>query len=110
MWDKTVYITDKFLFFPVLRRGSKEDRVNTDFVGFYSSPSCDGDRYDTLQISYLYVSILPRLATGIVSNPDIDTDLIVSILPRLATGIMIPNKLNTVRMFLFFPVLRRGSL
>ena len=56
--------------------------------GFYSSPSCDGDRNRKVRISQDFVSILPRLATGI------DT---------------ICNLISNV-VFLFFPVLRRGSV
>ena len=54
---------------------------------FYSSPSCDGDRGLMYKGEFKYVSILPRLATGI--------DCILHLL--------------SLRPFLFFPVLRRGS-
>ena len=75
---------------------------------FYSSPSCDGDRIEALMPTRKDVSILPRLATGIVmfslfidvisfySSPSCDGDL-VNVTPL------------TVVKFLFFPVLRRGS-
>ena len=56
-------------------------------IRFYSSPSCDGDQSACFDTTTLKVSILPRLATGIVAlSVSVSRD-IVSILPRLATGI-----------------------
>ena len=120
----------KFLFFPVLRRGSYLSTVHSIVPSFYSSPSCDGDLVCLSCLLHDPVSILPRLATGIASfcpicdpggfysSPSCDGDLcvgvsspsmVVSILPRLATGIFsVQEKLSGFR-FLFFPVLRRGS-
>ena len=77
-----------FLFFPVLRRGSDGSPVSNTDGGFYSSPSCDGD----------HVHIRHRLVCN------------VSILPRLATGISAPSAESVDGVFLFFPVLRRGSV
>ena len=127
-FELPVYIM--FLFFPVLRWGSKEDRVNTDFIGFYSSPSCDGDRYAILSYSahrFLFFPVLRRgsdisLPTlrrySFYSSPSCDGDPTathwnlakeVSILPRLATGISKRGVKDPFIQFLFFPVLRRGS-
>ena len=76
---------------------------------FYSSPSCDGD-HPTVKISdFNIVSILPRLATGILPFNILIMQSIVSILPRLATGIDITIPDFQLSRFLFFPVLRRGS-
>ena len=36
-----------FLFFPVLRRGSRQTGPEPKWKRFYSSPSCDGDPYVT---------------------------------------------------------------
>ena len=76
-----------FLFFPVLRRGSQRDKHKYKCTSFYSSPSCDGDLF-----------LIPGMLT-----------LRVSILPRLATGILAETDVKRVLVFLFFPVLRRGS-
>ena len=57
----------------------------------------------------MYVSILPRLATGIVLRQIVKISHIVSILPRLATGIISRDSYHLICGFLFFPVLRRGS-
>ena len=76
-----------FLFFPVLRRGSNTWSRAYSHIRFYSSPSCDGDRYGHLLQCIHCVSILPRLATGIET----------------------PYEISQMRWFLFFPVLRRGS-
>ena len=96
------------LFFPVLRRGSVKRLLYIIISSFYSSPSCDGDRSHSGDCRYPYVSILPRLATGINNvasqmygdqflffpvlrrgsrRTQITVPPIVSILPRLATGI-----------------------
>ena len=80
-------VSYKFLFFPVLRRGSVILYLFLRQLGFYSSPSCDGDRLTDQQKLIHMVSILPRLATGILWCPE------------SAFG----------SRFLFFPVLRRGS-
>ena len=56
------------------------------------------------------VSILPRLATGIADWKIYRSYDFVSILPRLATGIYSTSTTCTVLLFLFFPVLRRGSV
>ena len=77
----------KFLFFPVLRRGSAAGLHVSRGDRFYSSPSCDGDPLCLNNRCRCGVSILPRLATGIGSITDLTPDMIVSILPRLATGI-----------------------
>ena len=99
-----------FLFFPVLRRGSKQVVCIWDKISFYSSPSCDGDQgnegYGDEKISFYSspscdgdpvrvfdtdgerVSILPRLATGILGFISDLFYFCVSILPRLATGII----------------------
>ena len=99
--------------------------------GFYSSPSCDGDLNWTVNNYLCFVSILPRLATGIPVKDQSQFYLIVSILPRLATGIdqelypprplkvsILPRLATGIdtqpvsgdsTQFLFFPVLRRGS-
>ena len=76
-----------FLFFPVLRRGSFVSGVG----------------------SICNVSILPRLATGIIAGGIAGTVATVSILARLATGISYAVKEECIKQFLFFPVLRRGS-
>ena len=76
---------------------------------FYSSPSCDGDRRASLHQKLTLVSILPRLATGIKETITLSIEDEVSILPRLATGILSCFMLTISEMFLFFPVLRRGS-
>ena len=97
---------------------------------FYSSPSCDGDPERQVSGIISKVSILPRLATGILSgdqahrhyqflffpvlrrgSPTDDGNHapVVSILPRLATGIEKTEALDEIIEFLFFPVLRRGS-
>ena len=61
--------------------------VREEYLCFYSSPSCDGDQRIVLLHYPIRVSILPRLATGIITN-----------------------MLDTAEQeFLFFPVLRRGS-
>ena len=80
-------LADSFLFFPVLRRGSSERKKAFTSISFYSSPSCDGDQSS--------VSIAPPIR--------------VSILPRLATGIIDTINDAEKSLFLFFPVLRRGS-
>ena len=77
-----------FLFFPVLRRGSTVPVRPVQSYCFYSSPSCDGDLSSILFPSGGAVSILPRLATGIMrwnlflmllrcfySSPSCDGDL-----------------------------------
>ena len=56
----------EFLFFPVLRRGSSSGKKYPAPECFYSSPSCDGDPAQGSTSRGLSVSILPRLATGIV--------------------------------------------
>ena len=120
-----------FLFFPVLRRGSCTGQYIKRSVGFYSSPSCDGDRRVIVITIKTDVSILPRLATGINDHGSVRnkpeflffpvlrrgspalrrvSGFLVSILPRLATGIMARSMALVPCMFLFFPVLRRGSL
>ena len=87
--DQAGHRTDKgFLFFPVLRRGSILPTTQPHDRGFYSSPSCDGDPASWCRWSCAKVSILPRLATGI------------------ALAIALESEVK----FLFFPVLRRGSL
>ena len=98
-----------FLFFPVLRRGSDSTFIKTFPTGFYSSPSCDGDHDADILGHICYVSILPRLATGIQVGCKAHDQYRVSILPRLATGIRLRETLITGIQFLFFPVLRRGS-
>ena len=55
----------KFLFFPVLRRGSGKVFLRHIRERFYSSPSCDGDPVSFRVLLLPDVSILPRLATGI---------------------------------------------
>ena len=55
------------------------------------------------------VSILPRLATGISLTDQQKLIPMVSILPRLATGIEDLDTDLEDHVFLFFPVLRRGS-
>ena len=121
-----------FLFFPVLRRGSVLIWTTPHTLSFYSSPSCDGDRkhfnrviHDKVSIlprlatgidvifsthSTGEVSILPRLATGIGYGSGVRAVIIVSILPRLATGIVTVPVSVPLLLFLFFPVLRRGSI
>ena len=121
----------RFLFFPVLRRGSIGAMVGYDKISFYSSPSCDGDQVTngkrpglycfysspscdgdhpvSVSLSAHLVSILPRLATGIDEVWYKLKQGTVSILPRLATGIVEWRKFDTFAKFLFFPVLRRGS-
>ena len=98
-----------FLFFPVLRRGSVDVCLSIRLFCFYSSPSCDGDHIVENQYTTVDVSILPRLATGINIVENQYTTVDVSILPRLATGIGVAKTLCNPIMFLFFPVLRRGS-
>ena len=120
-----------FLFFPVLRRGSKGLPDKKNEYSFYSSPSCDGDRSTALICSrtqgFLFFPVLRRgsitvtegnEAVGFYSSPSCDGDRIagssgstkdVSILPRLATGIGVERRETIVDQFLFFPVLRRGS-
>ena len=61
---KTSTVTG-FLFFPVLRRGSVMEQIEQIMNRFYSSPSCDGDQTPMTEKEIAYVSILPRLATGI---------------------------------------------
>ena len=73
---------------PRLATGILAGVISIMTSGFYSSPSCDGDRSSGDKLTSSLVSILPRLATGIESN------------------ILDPS----VLMFLFFPVLRRGSI
>ena len=99
----------RFLFFPVLRRGSEDKIVKNEEWCFYSSPSCDGDQSDPDYI---------RQLEGFYSSPSCDGDRvwkknvssrIVSILPRLATGISSIIVIHPFNSFLFFPVLRRGS-
>ena len=100
----------KFLFFPVLRRGSNfKFKVNYT-ISFYSSPSCDGDPINSRRSRWYSVSILPRLATGIDQTTAASGTTGVSILPRLATGIEYHFPPAPEQQFLFFPVLRRGSL
>ena len=99
----------KFLFFPVLRRGSGKVFLRHIRERFYSSPSCDGDQRSDARRVTLSVSILPRLATGIRLQRVQSIHITVSILPRLATGIQCLFVFYFFRMFLFFPVLRRGS-
>ena len=120
-----------FLFFPVLRRGSVHIRhrlvCNVSILPrlatgisdrkvlrrvcwcFYSSPSCDGDHSLPFQ---MYDALC------FYSSPSCDGDREersrkrmgnVSILPRLATGIRGATAKAPRGMFLFFPVLRRGS-
>ena len=76
---------------------------------FYSSPSCDGDPGRKSTPKTRIVSILPRLATGIINCHYVPQLEHVSILPRLATGIEANFRNSVLCMFLFFPVLRRGS-
>ena len=98
-----------FLFFPVLRRGSHRTLYKKNETCFYSSPSCDGDR-----------KCCPHYISNICfySSPSCDGDPScrrqgrdrgVSILPRLATGINVCISDFSFSVFLFFPVLRRGS-
>ena len=82
----------------------------TRTLSFYSSPSCDGDHDSIITVLLIWVSILPRLATGIDIDVWQPVHWVVSILPRLATGIERLWSIERVRKFLFFPVLRRGSL
>ena len=77
-----------FLFFPVLRRGSKSGHHITNA---------------------LCVSILPRLATGIRSSASFFQSCLFLFFPVLRRGSLLRNILRIFRMFLFFPVLRRGS-
>ena len=78
-------------------------------TSFYSSPSCDGDRRPDRPDAG---------QQGFYSSPSCDGDQVrpwysrpwnVSILPRLATGIFVPLHQLLTEVFLFFPVLRRGS-
>ena len=84
--------------------------IYTESECFYSSPSCDGDPKIKNEKLNILVSILPRLATGIETEVNDFLWFEVSILPRLATGIEMALRLSEVDAFLFFPVLRRGSL
>ena len=92
-----------------MRRGSKIRCSEGDIKRFYSSPSCDGDQTPASTINPY---------NGFYSSPSCDGDrlqrvqsihITVSILPRLATGIQCLFVFYFFRMFLFFPVLRRGS-
>ena len=119
-----------FLFFPVLRRGSYLlfniidrkvsilPRLATGIIlilhriplsGFYSSPSCDGDLEFQSTVLYRSVSILPRLATGIGVLGSVTTGLWFLFFPVLRRGSVVLSDPPVVMTFLFFPVLRRGS-
>ena len=106
--DENIYI-HAFLFFPVLRRGSKFPVAVRMFSSFYSSPSCDGDQRWGMSETPTKVSILPRLATGIYLSLYSFKRLTFLFFPVLRRGSMDPMKLDKIVKFLFFPVLRRGS-
>ena len=84
----TVVSCVKFLFFPVLRRGSISQVEYTLERKFLFFPVLRRGSVDDVEVSRAYVSILPRLATGIDENSDVTRSM----------------------EFLFFPVLRRGSV
>ena len=114
-----------------MRRGSEFDRNTKTETSFYSSPSCDGDLLHPGTRSGQQVSILPRLATGIIriylprnqvcfySSPSCDGDQRYAgcsirqtgflFFPVLRRGSQQTHRMTRYSMFLFFPVLRRGS-
>ena len=98
-----------FLFFPVLRRGSTVPVRPVQSYCFYSSPSCDGDLSSILFPSGGAVSILPRLATGIRGLLPAACSFWFLFFPVLRRGSIILDQLAEPVAFLFFPVLRRGS-
>ena len=76
---------------------------------FYSSPSCDGDPRPCGRLS-----LYPCFYSSPSCDGDLDFLFFrfliwVSILPRLATGIRDQISYHHPVQFLFFPVLRRGS-
>ena len=102
-------MNEKFLFFPVLRRGSISTLYPLILQRFYSSPSCDGDPFIWISGDLLKVSILPRLATGIkLSQADSSSPRFL-FFPVLRRGSITTRQNYLTVMFLFFPVLRRGS-
>ena len=127
-----VRFIEEFLFFPVLRRGSLTssspallDRfysspscdgdpvylpVGRNLERFYSSPSCDGDHAGGVMITDQYVSILPRLATGINNSMTGQALYQFLFFPVLRRGSRSAPTFISSSEFLFFPVLRRGSL
>ena len=98
-----------FLFFPVLRRGSPTVLTKQEVEEFLFFPVLRRGSPPPQHVRCRHVSILPRLATGILLKSFIIKTIRVSILPRLATGIVINGDHIRSMRFLFFPVLRRGS-
>ena len=96
---------------PRLATGIRSVRSDkNDLAGFYSSPSCDGDQQmPQLEIT-LFVSILPRLATGIQTQVTKNTGDMFLFFPVLRRGSFCSTRCTCLHMFLFFPVLRRGSI
>ena len=85
------------------------DRRVVDLFRFYSSPSCDGDLSITGTDGSVIVSILPRLATGIITWIEEAQAAEFLFFPVLRRGSAAEAAAKASETFLFFPVLRRGS-